>query len=45
MQSAKKRLLKDLKEIQNYPLPTISALPLENDIFTWLKKIFKKIKK
>ena len=43
MSSSKKRLMKDLKEIQMNSLHTISALPLENDIYTWyfsFKKIF-----
>lgn len=32
---AKKRLLHDLKEIVRDPLPTVSALPLESNIFEW----------
>lgn len=32
---AQERLLRDLKEIQEYVLPTVYALPLENNIFEW----------
>ncbi len=32
---AQQRLMKDLKEIQENPLPTVSALPLEKDFFEW----------
>ena len=34
-QMAIKRLIKDLKELQDNPLPFISASPLENNIFIW----------
>lgn len=33
--AALKRLMKDLKYCQENPLPTVNALPLENDMFTW----------
>lgn len=32
---AKKRLLHDLKEIVRNPLPTVSAIPLEQNLFEW----------
>lgn len=34
-EAARKRLLKDLKEIESNPLDTIYAQPLENDLFEW----------
>jgi ubiquitin-protein ligase len=33
--SSTKRLLKDLKEIQKNPLPTVFASPIENDLYEW----------
>lgn len=32
---ATKRLMRDLSQIKKEPLPGISALPLEHDLFTW----------
>lgn len=32
---ATKRLMRDLQQIKKEPLPGISALPLEHDLFTW----------
>jgi ubiquitin-conjugating enzyme E2 G2 len=33
--SATKRLLHDLRELQSHPFDTITAAPLEHDLFTW----------
>jgi len=33
--AARKRLLADLREIRRAPLRSVSALPLDDDIFTW----------
>ncbi len=35
MDNATKRLLRDFDEIKGFPLETVSAAPLENDLFTW----------
>jgi ubiquitin-protein ligase len=35
MDNATKRLLRDFEEIKNFPLETVSAAPLEHDLFTW----------
>jgi ubiquitin-protein ligase len=33
--AALKRLMRDLQELQRSPLPTVSAAPLEEDLFEW----------
>ena len=33
--AAVKRLLHDLKEVRDNPLPNVSCMPLEDDLFTW----------
>lgn len=35
MQDARKRLMRDMEEIKKNPLPTVTAAPLENDMFVW----------
>ena len=34
-QAARRRLLRDYKEVLSCPTPGVSAAPLENDIFQW----------
>lgn len=33
--AAVKRLLHDLREVRENPMPNVSCLPLEDDLFTW----------
>jgi hypothetical protein len=30
-----RRLLHDLREVLDHPLPNVSCLPLEDDLYTW----------
>jgi ubiquitin-protein ligase len=35
MQDAQRRLMRDWDEIKQNPLPTVTAAPLENNLFVW----------